>query len=129
MDDSAKQKDINLFQQIGQIQGSLVALNANITDFKTEFRTMTNSQNDKIESLRKEIAAEVKALSDKHEMDNKELSSKIEILEQDKAKADGVKEEAKRTARWTGGITGGGVGIGGVALLEFLKYIANLIHH
>ncbi len=100
-----------LFQQIGSIQGTLTALNANISDFKTEFRTMTNAQNDKIESTRKEMGSHVD-----------ELAKKIEGLEQFKNNYDGAQSEARKTAQLLGGLVGGIVSLilsGIVALINY----------
>ncbi len=107
--------DINLFQQIGNIQGTLTALNANISDFKNEFRSMTNEQNKKIEDLRKEVSSEIK-----------ELSDKVETLEEFKANYDGANQESKKNARWTGGITGASAGAIILALIEIIKYLIHL---
>lgn len=106
-------KDINLFQQIGQIQGTLAALNTNISDFKTEFRTMTNDQNSKIEAVRKDLGSQIK-----------EMSGKVETLEAFKANLEGAHEEARKNARNSGLAAGGGAGISIVAIIEIIKFIA-----
>lgn len=53
----------SLFQQIGSIQGTLTALNSNISDFKTELRSLTSDQNRRIDELRKEIAADIEKIN------------------------------------------------------------------
>ncbi len=116
---------INLFQQIGNIQGTLTSQNtstiaafaavtATINEFKTEFRTRTTEQDKNIENFRSEINGEL-------------LDVRKEIVELKKFKDnyDGAKDEAKRSARWSGGTSGiiaGGVGTG---LLQLINYLAH----
>ncbi len=108
------QADNQLFKEIGNIQGTLAALNTNVSDFKSEFRSMTNDQNKKIEDLRKEVSSEIKLLSDK-----------VQSLEEFKANYDGAKTEANKSARWTGGITGATAGAIILALVEIIKLYAS----
>ncbi len=104
-------ENANLFQQIGQIQGTLTAVNSNITDFKNEFRNATSDQNKKIEDLRKEVSSEIKLLSDK-----------VETLEEFKANYDGAKSEARKNAQKIGGTTGA-IAAGFVTvLLQIINY-------
>ncbi len=102
--------DNQLFKEIGNIQGTLTALNTNVSDFKSEFRSATNDQNKKIEDLRKEVSDEIK-----------ELTTKVETLEQFKANLEGAKSEAKKNAQWSGGITGAVSGSIILALIEIIK--------
>ncbi len=110
MKDEESSHSINLFQQIGNIQGTLVALNANIVDFKNEFRSMTSAQNEKIESLRKDVSEQIS-----------DLAGKVETLEKFKASLEGAKSEAKKNAQWSGGITGATAGAIILALIEIIK--------
>lgn len=105
----------NLYQQLGIIQGTLTSLgntvtagfnaaNKQVTDFKEEFRDSTSDQNTKIDAL----------------------SARIEHLEQFKANYDGARDEAKRSARLSGGTTGGVVGIGGAIVYQVINYLIHL---
>lgn len=107
------QDNVNLFQQIGHIQGTLNALIASLAGFQTEFRTATNDQNKKIEDLRKEVGEEIS-----------KLSTKVETLEQFKANLEGARSEAKKNAQWSGGITGATAGAIILALIKLAEYLA-----
>ncbi len=104
----------NIYQQLGIIQGTLTSLgntvtngfsaaNKQVTDFKEEFRDSTVDQNVKIDAL----------------------SSRIEHLEQFKSNYEGGKEEAARTARWSGGTTGAVVGGLVTGLLQLINYVVH----
>jgi hypothetical protein len=115
--------DHNLFQQIGQLQGtitaqsvatqaSFLAVNQSINDFKIEFRVATSDQNKKIEDLRKEVQSEIKVLSEK-----------VDALDTFKANHEGQEQVIQKQAKISGGITGGGVGVVLVGLIEIIKYL------
>lgn len=97
---SLEEKELNqhnLFQQIGNIQGTLVALNTNISDFKSEVRSLTNDQNRKIEEFRREVSQEIKDLTDNTRILEDKKVDKTEIFrlqaEAEKAHAKFVTQE------------------------------------
>ncbi len=110
--DQSPEHNMSLFQQIGQIQGALSALDRNISDFKSEFRSMTNNQNDKIESLRKEFTVELV-----------EVTKQSDGLKQFKATLEGSQAEAARSAKVSGSLTGGLTGVVIVGLFEIIKLL------
>lgn len=114
--ESPEATNINLFQQIGQIQGTLNALIKNLSDFQSEFRLRTTDQDKNLEKLRQELNTEIK-----------ELATKVDALEEFRANYEGAKAEAKRNARLTGGTTGGIVGILVTGLLSLINYLVHTL--
>ncbi len=123
--ESPDHTNINLFQQIGQIQGTLaaqntsniaafVAVTATINEFKNEFRMRTTEQDKSIENLRQEVNGEIE-----------DLRKEVVDLKKFKDNYDGAKDEARKTARNTGGISGAVIGGLVTGLLSLINYVVH----